>query len=423
MATKYGHVGVVRMFLDHGRDPTPAINEDSFQSHPDLDSLISFVNPLTAAVLEGHTSVVSLLIGSGFIDRCVEPPRKKEWCNLLLSLAVMKRHIPIIKLLLAGGCDSNATCLSGEAPLHHVAAAPATSTTMEIVRLLVDSGADPVNREFNSPFSLGLKTGNEPFVNYIFEQGIAFDTEVILNMVDEISGQHKRMASLLLKRVDLNHTIKFSQGARCKLICGAIAGGFEDLMERLLLAEPSIFANWTCIFGHKDIMSLAVASGDIRNIEFLLGLGRSLDHAVTYPAIIIEKDTDGNWDPDDCPPSMILALNRGRDDVVKYLIKKGFDVVFASEHGNDLFKRALYLGKVEILKILFGTSIPSIKDIAFSDDGLSIQLAVLGGETVFRLLLERGVQLQPSYVGHSRAFACAALLANVPILRIFLDAG
>ncbi|CAI7605572.1 unnamed protein product [Penicillium discolor] len=109
--------------------------------------------------------------------------------------------------------------------------------------------------------------------------------------------------------------------------------------------------------------------------------------------LLLEDRVDGNWDPDECPPSMILALDRGHDDVVKYLINEGLDVVFASRHGNDLFNRALYLGKLEILQMLVETSGPSIEDIAFLDDGLSIQLAVLGGEAVFRLLLERRVQL------------------------------
>ncbi|CAG8176067.1 unnamed protein product [Penicillium nalgiovense] len=71
----------------------------------------------------------------------------------------------------------------------------------------------------------------------------------------------------------------------------------------------------------------------------------------------------------------------------------------------------------------FLTSAPSIKDIAFFYDGLSIQLAVLGGEAVFRLLLQRGVQLQPGCIGRSRALGCAAMLANVPILKMFLDVG
>jgi hypothetical protein len=32
-------------------------------------------------------------------------------------------------------------------------------------------------------------------------------------------------------------------------------------------------------------------------------------HAVTYPAILIESDIYGGWDPNDCPSSMILALD------------------------------------------------------------------------------------------------------------------
>jgi hypothetical protein len=44
------------------------------------------------------------------------------------------------------------------------------------------------------------------------------------------------------------------------------------------------------------------------------------------------------------------------DIIMAYIINKGFDVVFASQHGKDLFNRALYLGKVEILQMLFETA-------------------------------------------------------------------
>ncbi|KAJ5811078.1 hypothetical protein N7447_010594 [Penicillium robsamsonii] len=141
----------------------------------------------------------------------------------------------IIKILLAAGCDPNVWCRSRKAPLQHVAQAPAA---MEIVRLF--------------PFSLALESSNEPFINYAFEQGIAFDTDVILNVVHEIAGQEKRMASRV---------------------------------------------------------------------------------SVTYPALIQEIDINGNWDLNGCPLSLILALER--DNVIKYLINKGFDVVPASHHGND----------------------------------------------------------------------------------------
>jgi hypothetical protein len=75
-------------------------------------------------------------------------------------------------------------------------------------------------------------------------------------------------------------------------------------------------------------------------IELLLYYGESLYDAVTYPAVIIEKDTNGDWEPDDCPSSMILALDQGHDDVVKYIINEGFDVysrhsmgrTFSTEH-------------------------------------------------------------------------------------------
>lgn len=87
----------------------------------------------------------------------MEPEEKKRWCDLALCLAVRERQIPITKLLLEGGCDPNVTCAYDKVPLHYVAPAPATSTTMEIVRLLVDTGAKlKSDRWTQSPFSVAL---------------------------------------------------------------------------------------------------------------------------------------------------------------------------------------------------------------------------------------------------------------------------
>lgn len=116
-------------------------------------------------------------------------------------------------------------------------------------------------------------------------------------------------------------------------------------------------------------------------------------------AIIIlggDKEAHSYHQTSACRRLLILALNGGHDDAVKYPINKGLDVVSASSHhGNELFNRALYLGKPEILQMLFRSSSPSIKEIALSNNGLSIQLAALGGEAVSELLLGHGVQLQP----------------------------
>ncbi|KAI2722473.1 hypothetical protein CBS147332_3402 [Penicillium roqueforti] len=392
VAAKYGHFDVVQMFLDRRRDPTPEINE---YIYVDLDHLVVFGNPLSVAVLGGHTSVVSLLIERGFIKRCAEPRRK----------AVVR---PIIML----GCA-----------LHHIALAPATSATVEIVRLLIDAGAEFwTSMNGDDPVFSAMETGNGLFLNYTFPL-IETDTEIFLMMLHMFTGKYKTFTSSLLKRIDLDYTITFGARERCSLLCVAVGGGFPDLLERILLLRPYYSKEWSCPKGHGSLMALAIASGHIGTIELFLEYRAKLKTAVTYPTLIVE-DNDGRWNFDDCPPSMILALNRGHDDVVKYLINKGFDVVFpSSRHGNGFFNRALYLGKAEILQMLLGSSSPSIEDIALLGDGLSIQLAVLGGEAFFKLLLEHGVQLRPGHVGHCRAFACAALLANVPILTMFLDAG
>ncbi|CAG7944239.1 unnamed protein product [Penicillium nalgiovense] len=110
-----------------------------------------------------------------------------------------------------------------------------------------------------------LPCQSEPFVNYLFEH-CAFDTEDILGMVEEIARQHNGLASFLLKKIDLRYTINFGKGGRSKLLCGAVAGGFEDLLDILLSARTSVLKDWNCDAGHKYIMCIAIASGNIRMI-------------------------------------------------------------------------------------------------------------------------------------------------------------
>ncbi|CAG8176080.1 unnamed protein product [Penicillium nalgiovense] len=86
----------------------------------------------------------------------------------------------------------------------------------------------------------------------------------------------------------MNHTQSIL--AKVKLLCGAVAGGFEDLLDILLSARTSVLKNWNCDAGHRYIMCLAIASGNIRMIELLLYHGESLHRAVTYPTL---KDTGG----------------------------------------------------------------------------------------------------------------------------------
>ncbi|CAG8891108.1 unnamed protein product [Penicillium egyptiacum] len=91
ISAEHGHVDIVRMFLDHGRDPTPAIKEENSRFFAfDFNHLAFFGTPFFAAVLEGHTSVVSFLIERGSIKRCMETEEKREWCDLSLCFAVRR---------------------------------------------------------------------------------------------------------------------------------------------------------------------------------------------------------------------------------------------------------------------------------------------------------------------------------------------
>lgn len=181
----------------------------------------------------------------------------------------------------------------------------------------------------------------------------------------------------------------------------------------------------------SELVDLAVSGGHLGVLKLLFKEGVSLDSTIgelpdDFPIVSggITHPYMEFSNPYHDPPPMILALDRGHDEVFKYLIDKGCAKSFAERYGNDLiFERVLYLGKVEILQMIFGTLSPNVEDIADMYDGLSIHLAVFGGENVFKFLLDQGVRLRPDSEPHQRAFANAVLLANVHIVKMFLNAG
>lgn len=143
LAAMNGHVEVVRMFLEHGRDPTPPIADTSFKAGNDeyLER-----NPLAVAAHAGHTSVVKLLMEHGAVKQAANQ-HGDRLCDQALALAVMGMYIPIVKMLLADGCNPNVLTSSAMAPLSHIAGATVTSASLEVANLLIDAGAEDMDEE------------------------------------------------------------------------------------------------------------------------------------------------------------------------------------------------------------------------------------------------------------------------------------
>ncbi|KAJ5787253.1 hypothetical protein N7457_002243 [Penicillium paradoxum] len=420
LAAKNGHVDIVRIFLEYGRDPTPPIHDTGLKA--DHDDYMKR-NPFAVAARGGHTSVVSLLMDHGAVKQSVNDDGDTLY-DQTLSLAVMGMHIPIIKLLLAEGCNPNAMTSSRMVPLGYIATAPFTSASMEIINILVDAGAELVDEEALGtvpPFTIALSVGNVPFANFVIASQDNFDIQKFLELYKDVFLEQPAMASLPVRKTDMEKMLKLDADAGFKLLCGAAAGGQEELMKLLLTKKN----DWTDENGLATLVDLAVEHGHIGILDLLFEEGVSLCARTKL------KASNGSFSMDECcelgdyrPPPILLALEKGHDEIVNYLIDKGCAEALSESRGKGLlFNYALFLGKLEIIQKIFGTLTPSLQDIAFGDDGISIELAVFGGEAVFRFLLDHGVALNPDFAPHQKTLSIAAMLANAPILEMFFDAG
>ncbi|KAJ5325999.1 uncharacterized protein N7506_009101 [Penicillium brevicompactum] len=445
-AAKNGHVGVVRLFLEHGRDPHPLSScyggpkepvpaNVSYWDPPLLRNPLCY-NPLMLAAMEGHEPVVKLLIEHGVKHHYNDNAASDVRWEHPLTWAVIKQNIPIIKLLIDIDIDGPLRSSNRyNSPLHALALIPPTSVhfdeIFDLLTYFVDfhscRGGDL------SAFELGVSKGNVKFV----ERALHWekinelrprDITYLLRNAEETARTDPKMASVLMGQFDVNQAMRYDDAARDRLFRAAAAGGFMDVMKRLMKDYKH------CPLGEDQylpLLGLAAQNGHIEMYKLLSKREDTARYGPTNQPQMQEYDVHpftGFQPPYDMTPEdspMIQALHRGHYEMVKFLIDEDYDKVLASEEGPQLlFDRALFYGQTEIVQKLFDKrTAPPLGDIMYEDCALSICMAILGGEAVFRTLLKNEVHLDPKDHYHKKAFELAAFRAEVPILEIFLDAG
>ncbi len=105
------------------------------------------------AVLGGNTEVVNLLIKQGARVNYECPDLNKP---SPLDLAILKGDVPILQLLLSAGAQVNASSSVIGSPLH-VACSDNINNRKEIVKILLESGADPNLKVYNDEDATQLR--------------------------------------------------------------------------------------------------------------------------------------------------------------------------------------------------------------------------------------------------------------------------
>jgi ankyrin repeat protein len=195
-----------------------------------------------------------------------------------------------------------------------------------------------------------------------------------------------------------------------------------------------------------DQIAVAIERGDIAAIKDLVEAGTPADtpidygsgHAIT-PLIkaaergkrdivkyLIAKGANVNAKgTDDGQTALMAAITRGFDDVVDLLIAAGADVKAKDARGNTAFALAVFGAHLEIAEVLLKHGADPNQADPYGITPL-LGAASTGGEEALRFLVKSGAKVnlitQLEYGGQT-ALTTAARVGNVDNVRTLLDLG
>jgi ankyrin repeat protein len=168
--TSLYEVDAARWLLNHGAD----VNVQSDMG----------LTPLHIAAMVGQSEMVQMLLGHN-ADIHAQTDRGEVALHLAASAAFPISPIDVMRLLLDQGADVNATGYEGSTPLHYWALmnlirriAISESRSVEGTRLLLEHGAniDAENNKGETPFQVAMEQGHHVMVEFLWGLGTSMYT-------------------------------------------------------------------------------------------------------------------------------------------------------------------------------------------------------------------------------------------------------
>ncbi|KAI9856843.1 MAG: hypothetical protein M1824_005216 [Vezdaea acicularis] len=350
---------------------------------------------LSVASLEGHTTIVELLLAKG-----TDVKARDRYGETALLRAAYNGHTTTVELLLAQGADLEAKDDSGRTALLWAARKGHTA----IVELLLAEGADLEAKDHDGWTALlwAVHNRHTTTVELLLAQGAdlkAKDDSGRTALLWAAQKDHTAIVELLLsKGADLEAKDRDGWTA---LLWAAHNG--HTTTHELLLAEgadvkaKSISGLTALLYashkGHKTIAELLLAKG----------------------ADLEAKDHDG-W------TALLWAANNGHTTTVELLLAKGVDVRVKDEYGQTALLMAVHKGQTEIFELLLAKWV----DLEAKGEEVSTALlaAVRNGHTgIIELLLAKGADLEAKDEDGWTALLWAVRNGHTGIVELLLAKG
>ncbi|KAH0440442.1 ankyrin repeat protein [Colletotrichum camelliae] len=388
-AAKDGDMGHLKGFVSQGVN----INGQNDEGY----------TPLICAIRANHLTAVKFLISAGAdksskdsASRKRKPPlfhaaecglvpiaeylisqgadmKERSWSGQAFFIEVANSdQLDIIRLFLSRGCDANMMAISGRSIFVHAI----QKGSLAHMKLLQEYGADVNARDITGQPSLHMALGQNrlDLVAWLLEHGANPNVTNITGDTMIVSALHKKnyeLVKILLTRgADPNATGLMGKGILWTMLQSKdMEDGIKaDLVSALLErgADPNQTDNWG-----ESIMSLVVTLGNTDLLRTFLAHGGN-------PNKKIKDDT-----------FLLYAIDRGRFEHVKMLLKHGAEVNVADNKGRVPLLEALQMDNQPLVEVLlqFGADPNKMGQIR------PLVLAKLvGNREVVQMLTEKGAE-------------------------------
>lgn len=316
-ACVWGHLDLLQMIVEGPR----ATTENGFYG---------MNKPFRIAIKKGHFELVKYLIDQGISIHSQEP-RELSY----IALAAKYGHLSLVQLFLEKKAKINAlSSCERKSPLHYALLAFTGPNSLQIVKLLIDAGAD-VNAETSeglTPLHIAACEGSSLCLQMLIEAGAKIDH------VDEKgkTALHKAVSRAREDSVrvllDCGANFEYETHKGDTALTVALKNGNLRIAQMLLKAGGDI--NKEDSFGICPLLK-AVASGDLNMGKFLVELGANKD----------VEDFRGK-------SLIFVAIESKNFFIVNYLITSGFDIEKKDPEGLTPFLYAIKIGDLDMVKLL-----------------------------------------------------------------------
>ena len=353
-AAERGREETVRMMIEHGSVHVAGRGWDKKTA-------------LGLAAEKGHTAVVKLLLDHG-----ADAEAESNGTTPLI-LAAMGNHLDAVKVLCTQGkVNVNTGLYYGQSALAH-AAQPSGGAWDELVKFLLEQGADPnrcdPNSEYtNSPLREAALRGYENVVSMLLAHGAdPFPSKCLSYSPVEEAARfgYESIVNLLLQSEAKDPAIRTTQLEEALIL--ASIGGKRDVILTLLDAGVNI----NCIgFRGKTPLLSAVDKDQIASTRLLIrrgarhdlpdedgrlplfiaaeyGMDPVVSELIRHPG---SKKLDVRNAKGDTP--LCLAAAKGQKKVCRVLLDGGATPNFANKYGDTPLDLAVESGHKEVIEMI-----------------------------------------------------------------------